>query len=1025
MMDLQRIAGSPTGMLSGPAALQTDEDLLATVVRTSPIGIVLSTLEEGRILEVNASLLRMVGYARDEIVGKSAVALGLWADPARRGQMIAALQARRPVDDFETTIRTKSGAARQFMASAELVDIDGLTRVLLQVSDITAQRRAEAAQEAAEARFRALVEQIPAVTYTEELGDTSSYSYVSPQVESLLGYPVVEILGDRQLFSRRIHPDDRDLVQAEGERTTATGEPFRMEYRWQARDGRWRRLRDEAVLVRDASGNPLHWQGVLLDVTDQREAEAALRQSERRGRAFMESALDCVIAMDQEGVVTEFNPAAERTFGYSRDEAIGRSLADLIVPPDLREAHWQGLRRFHETGNGTLLGKRIEISAVRADGSVFPVELAITTVSEPGGDSFLGYVRDISSRIEIETALRINQERFRALVQNSYDVIIVLDPDGRRHYVSPSIERVLGYSPEELVGGSALDLLHPDDVPVLREAIASCSRGVSQTPPLELRFRHRDGDWRHFETIGTNLLHEPGVNGVVFNSRCITARKATEAALRESEGRFRSIFEGAGNGMALVDADGTLQVANPALAELLGYRPDELIGMTSAAITYPEDNAEQDQVRRRLWAGEIDSYQVEKRYVRKDGDVLWGLLNTTAIRDARGMMTAALGQIQDISARKEAESALRESEERFRSAFDHAPIGLAIVSLDGRFRQVNWSLCELIGYTESELLDKTFLEITHPDDLADDLAQVARLWAGEINTYQLEKRYLHKDGHAVWIQLTVSAVREGAGQRYAIAQIEDISARRHLDLERATMLASEREYTRQLRELADMRAGLTAMVAHELRSPVAALRMMTAMLATGELVPAVEVETFAAMHAQIDQIDRLVSDVASSAAAERDDFSVQLQPVPLAVLLEGAAIFARAALRGHAFTISAATDVRVWCDPERISQVLRNLLDNAAKHTPPGTPVAVTAGDDGKRVRIEVANQGPAIPTDDLALIFEKFGRGRDAAHRKIAGAGLGLYLSRRIVEAHGAELSVVSAPEGGTVFGFELRIAT
>jgi signal transduction histidine kinase len=115
----------------------------------------------------------------------------------------------------------------------------------------------------------------------------------------------------------------------------------------------------------------------------------------------------------------------------------------------------------------------------------------------------------------------------------------------------------------------------------------------------------------------------------------------------------------------------------------------------------------------------------------------------------------------------------------------------------------------------------------------------------------------------------------------------------------------------------------------------------------------------------------------------------------------------------------------VWCDPERISQVLRNLLDNAAKYTPPGTPVTLVASVRRKRVRIEVANLGPCIPRQDLPLIFEKFGRGRDAAARTTAGAGLGLYLSRRIVEAHGTDLSVESTPERGTIFRFELQVDT
>jgi two-component system OmpR family sensor kinase len=151
---------------------------------------------------------------------------------------------------------------------------------------------------------------------------------------------------------------------------------------------------------------------------------------------------------------------------------------------------------------------------------------------------------------------------------------------------------------------------------------------------------------------------------------------------------------------------------------------------------------------------------------------------------------------------------------------------------------------------------------------------------------------------------------------------------------------------------------------------------------------------------------------------------VQLHPVPVAMLLDEAMSFVRAALRNHPIVTTTPPHIQVWCDPERISQVLRNLLENVAKHTPTGTPVALRAHAKEQKVEIEVADQGPGIPADDLSLIFEKFGRGRDATSRRIAGSGLGLYLARRILEAHGAELTVESDPASGTVFRFQLKVA-
>ena len=177
--------------------------------------------------------------------------------------------------------------------------------------------------------------------------------------------------------------------------------------------GQWRhRLRDGRLIDVEITSHTLNFRGraaalvVVHDVTDRKKAEAALRRSEARKAAILKSALDCIITIDHEGRVVDFNPAAERTFGYQFSEVVGRPLADLIIPPDLRQAHARGLARYLETGEQVVLNRRIELRAVRSDGSEFPVELAITPIHEDGKPMFTGYLRDISDRKRAEEELR-------------------------------------------------------------------------------------------------------------------------------------------------------------------------------------------------------------------------------------------------------------------------------------------------------------------------------------------------------------------------------------------------------------------------------------------------------------------------------------------------------------------------------------------------------------------------------------------------------------------------------------------
>jgi signal transduction histidine kinase len=255
----------------------------------------------------------------------------------------------------------------------------------------------------------------------------------------------------------------------------------------------------------------------------------------------------------------------------------------------------------------------------------------------------------------------------------------------------------------------------------------------------------------------------------------------------------------------------------------------------------------------------------------------------------------------------------------------------------------------------------------------------------------------------------------------AVVAIGGFLELRQVAAERAVALDLEREYVARLQDLAALRADLTAILAHELGNPLATIRQAAELLATGPLDP-LQARALAAITAEAGTLTGLVADVHAAGEAERDDFAVRPRSVPVAELLADAA-YAMAVPGGHPVAVEDGADVAVRADPGRIGQVLRNLLTNAAKYSPPGTPITLRATRHGERVRIEVADRGYGIHPDDLSRIFEKFGRGRDLTGEKSPGVGLGLYLSRRIVRAHGSDLTVASTPGVGSVFGFELEV--
>ena len=222
-----------------------------------------------------------------------------------------------------------------------------------------------------------------------------------------------------------------------------------------------------------------------------------------------------------------------------------------------------------------------------------------------------------------------------------------------------------------------------------------------------------------------------------------------------------------------------------------GRSGEQLLGRRDQDLTHPDDRAADVAAAWEILDGKRSTHQVEKRFLHADGSVVWAIASLTFLRDDAGRPLSWVGQFQDITARRTTEQALRVSEERFRSAFDHAPIGIALVAPDGRWLRVNRQLCEMTGYAEEDLLKASFQDITHPDDLELDLEQVEAVLAGRIRTYEMEKRYFRADGSVLWVLLSVSLVRDAAGEPlYFVSQLQDIDERMrtHSELQRLARL---------------------------------------------------------------------------------------------------------------------------------------------------------------------------------------------------------------------------------------------
>jgi PAS domain S-box-containing protein len=387
-----------------------------------------------------------------------------------------------------------------------------------------------------------------------------------------------------------------------------------------------------------------------------RSHQERLRRSEENFRLLVEGVEDYAIVMlDPEGRVVSWNAGAERVEGYGAEEIVGVHLSVFYTEEDLRRG-----KPERELEVAAAEGRYEEESwLVRKDGSRFWASVLITALRDGDGNlrGFSKVTRDITERKEAERALRESEQRFRALVQNSSDVITVIDADGTIRYVSPAVERLTGYHSEELVGKSIFYYVDPEDLEPGQAMFAELWSRPGIHPPFEFKVPHKDGTWRYSEFLVNNLLDDPSVRGVVVNQRDITERKEAEHKLRESEELYRSVVEQAAENIFLVDAE-TRRVldANATLSHSLGYAPEELKQLTLYDIVAYDREGIDRNIRLIL---EGHGFIGERQYRRKDGSLIDVEVSASAISyGGRDIMCVVA---HDITERKRTEEALRRS----------------------------------------------------------------------------------------------------------------------------------------------------------------------------------------------------------------------------------------------------------------------------------------------------------------------------------------------------------------------------
>ena len=698
--------------------LQETLSLLGATLDATTDGILVVD-RAGRIESYNGRFVEMWGIpdevlaARDDDRALSHV-MDQLEEPEEFVAKVRELYSR-PDAESSDVLRFKDGRVLERYSAPQRVAGEVVGRVW-SFRDVTDSERAEEALKASERRFRTLIE-----SGTDGIGllnADGTFAYSSPSTERLLGYPTEELSG-RNILDL-VHPDD--LADAAGKLAsvvTSVGRAESAELRLKHADGGWRWVQGTGRNLLDdpALG------GVVInyrDITEERAAESALRESEERTRLILDNALDAIVAIDGSGRVTTWNPQAETVFGWTRDEAMDRSLAELIIPAEHRGAHREGLERYLTTGEARVLNQRIEINALHKDGNEFPVELAISPSSHGGDISFSAFIRDITESKRSEDALKESQEKYRDLVETVKEIIFEQDAAGVITYVSQAVEQVTGFKPQEVIGRLAREFVHPDDAAGLQGEVASGQ---------EFRIVKKGGGHRWMSSSLQPVLkegQEVGRRGILVD---VTERKVAEEQLKTSEERYRGLVDAAQDAIYTLSPSGVLTSLNPAFEQITGWSREEWLGKNFAPIVHPDDLSQAVQVLQSALSGEAAAFEL--RIKAKSGEYLVAEFTTGPLmEDAR--VVGLLGVGRDVTEKRKTQETIRQLafhdaltglpnralfEDRLRVALAQSSRKaekLAVMFLDiDRFKLVN----DTLGHTGGDHLLKA---------VAEDLSTVVR-----------------------------------------------------------------------------------------------------------------------------------------------------------------------------------------------------------------------------------------------------------------------------------------------------------
>jgi PAS domain S-box-containing protein len=996
----------------------------------------LADAETGRILDTNKQGELLLGCTRDEIIGMHQSELHPPGKAKEYRQRFAAHVEKGRAADYDGEVIRKDGSIVPVSISAAPLTIGGKGLIIGLFHDVTERKKAEEALRESERRYRLLAEKVTDVIWTMDMD--LRITYVSSSVTRLAGFSVEEAVG--LTVKEFLTPASLEVVMKTFEeespiRRMEQEDPFRsrtLELEVTRKDGSTVWTENTISFLRDPDGRPIGIVGVTRDITERKKAEEALRESEKKYRVLFESMHNGVLVIDAKTMKVVFsNEAAAKIYGFdSAEDAVGVNPLDFIPPEDRERV----ARIIAEDMFEKDLRQVNELRTITRDGRETWIEAVGTRTEYQGRLAGLVSFSDVTERKRAEQQLRESEERYRTLVETANQAgegIILLqnteDKEGAIIFTNDAMARSGGYKKEELLGMSFVDLLHPDSLPWALERYKQRQRGEEAPSHYEINTLRKDGTALPLEVTAGITTYQGKVATILY-IRDITEKKKAEETLRESERRYRLLAENVTDVITCVDMNLRPTYLSPSITHLLGYSMEEAMArgieesLTPASLEAIaealsiemalEHGKQKDQFRQRV--REVEFYH-------KDGSTVWAEVMVSFLLDSGGKPVEIVSVLRDVTDRKKAEEALRESEKRYRLLAENVTDVIWTTDMNLRPTYLSPSITRLLGYSLEEAMSRSMGESLTPASIKMARHAFAKALTAKdkeqeeyLKSRPLELEMKHKDGSTVWVEATVSFLRDEDGQPIGLLGINrDLTERKRAEGELQKTLAELERSNKELEQFAYV-------ASHDLQEPLRMVASYVQLLARrykGKLDA--DADDFIAYAVDgASHMQRMINDLlAYSRVGTRGK---PFEPTDCQAVLDQVLANLKVSIEESGAVITHDPLPMVMVDESQMAQLLQNLINNAIKFRGEASPrVHISAEQKEKEWVFSVRDNGIGIDPQYHERIFIIFQRLHDRG--EYPGTGMGLAICNKIVERHGGKIWVESEPGKGSTFYFTI----